>query len=520
MPGFPQREQPKTRLNSRGRGRRFLRRLWKCFVVYVMVSMAVSLIPEGSLDVEVLGEPERVEFSGALVAGTGRAVITPPKELWGGMNLYAERPPITGALEDLHVRALTLGAAGSREVLSIVGVELIIITSEMRDALQAELVRRGLDHVHFLLNATHNHSGPANFYEARLFGRRVMGPYNRAWFDFLITRFADAIEASTKTMRPARIGFGSTPTRQLIKHRRFEDPVSGLRPPVDEDLEVIRVDGQADGKPIAYVLNLGVHPINLLHKTDGRIAADFPETVCRRLEETYPGAAALFLQGAPGSVRGTGPRPSGTFGDPGRGEKFGRIAMQSDMLLGFVREAEAAMSFDDRIDLSAALVHVRLPGPDVHLFPEEKPWLGLRILTLIPNRLFNWVWDWIELPDETVFQAVRINHAYLLTFPCDLSNPLGWEIKQHVRRGHVLVLGQSNDYSMGYVMSREAYDLGGIGGRGGPARVQNFYGKRAGPFCVKTAGMLANMVREADADDVLQYDVGDGPGRIPREEPR
>ena len=514
MPGFPQREQPKTRLNSRGRGRRFLRRLWKCFVVYAMVSMAVSLIPEGPLDVEMLGEPERVQFSGTLVAGTGRAVITPPKELWGGMNLYGERPPITGALEDLHVRALTLGAAGSREVLSIVGVELIIITSEMRDALGRELVRRGLDHVHFLLNATHNHSGPANFYEARLFGRRVMGPYNRAWFDFLITRFADAIEASVKTMRPARIGFGSTRTRHLVKQRRSIEPVTGLRPPVDETLEVMRVDAKADGRVIAYVLNLGAHPTTLLHRTDRKVSGDYPGAVSQLLEEVHPGAVALFLQGAAGSVRATSPRPYRNYrGIPDDAQA--RVAMQGDLLLTFVREAERRMRFDDRLDLAAAFVTVALPTPDVHFFPEERPYAAVRVLARIPGWLMDFAVDAIGLPERASFQAVRLGHAYLLTFPGDLSNRLGWDVRRHLRRDHVMVLGVSNDYALGYTLTREEYDMGGVASLGGSERVQCFYGKRAGPFCVAAAHLLANMVREKDADDVMLYRLGDGPARIP-----
>jgi hypothetical protein len=121
----------------------------------------------------------------------------------------------------------------------------------------------------------------------------------------------------------------------------------------------------------------------------------------------------------------------------------------------------------------------------------------------------------VLLPDETVFQAVRVNHAYLLMFPCDLSNRIGWELKRLVRRDHVLIVGHANDYSLGYVLSREEYDMGGMHSLGWTERIQDYFGKRAGPYCIEVARELSNMVREKHADDVLEYPFGEHPGTIP-----
>lgn len=490
--------------------RRFRRCVWRLFVLYVMVSLLLSFIPERPLDVEVVDE-ERAAISGELFAGAGKAVISPPEETWGEMNLYGEGPVILGIADDIHARALTMGVTGSGELISLVSIELLIIPPALRPALEEELTRRGLDGMHITLNATHTHSGPGNFWDVPL-GRFFMGEYHEGYFRFLVERTAEAIEASVKAMRPARIGFSQAQTRHLVKHRRYKDPVTGLRPPVDEELEVIRVDSADGSSVIAYALSLGAHPTALLHETARRISADFPGAISRLLEERHPGAVALFLQGAQGSVRSTSPRPYDNYdGKPG---KFGKVALQADMLLAFVTQAEADMKFDASFEASFASVTVALPGADAHFFPEERPYMAVRILTIIPNWIFNRFVDWYALPETTVFQALRINHTYVLAFPCDLSNRLGWEIKRHIRRDHVLVLAPSNDYSMGYVLAREEYDMGGIASLGGSERGQCFFGKRAGPYCVKVAAVLAAMVKEQGTGDVLRYRFGEGPAKV------
>jgi hypothetical protein len=40
-------------------------------------------------------------------------------------------------------------------------------------------------------------------------------------------------------------------------------------------------------------------------------------------------------------------------------------------------------------------------------------------------------------------------------------------------------------------------------------RVQDYFGKRAGPFCIKVAAMLADRVKEPGADDPLRFGVDD-----------
>lgn len=493
------------------RRRRFGRGSWKWFKVYVAVSLALCFIPEFPARVIELAHRES-RVSGEMLAGAGKAVITPPEAMWARMNLYNEKPPIAGVADELYARALSFGAAGCDNAVTLATVEMLVVPPVLVPAVNAELARRGVKVPHLTITATHTHAGPGNFWEVP-FASHYMGEYSPEFLGYLITRTADAVEQSIRTMRPARAGFASIRTSHLVRQRRYEDPQTGLAPPVDETLEVMRVDRKDGSGTIAYALNLGAHPTGLNHLSGRKLSGDFPGAISSRLEASHPGAVALFLQGAEGSVRSTSPSPyDGYAGIPDR--KFAKVAMQGDMLQYYVAEAEKSMVFEDRIDLSAVTIVASLPPADAHFFPEERPYLAVRVLTIIPNGLMNCALDLAGLPRRTTFQAVRINHAYFFTFPCDLSNRLGWEMKQLVRRDHVFILGQANEYSMGYVLSREEYDMGGVLS-GGSERGQDFFGKRAGPYCIKVVNLLAQRIKEPGASDPLFFGVGDHPSRMP-----
>ena len=77
------------------------------------------------------------------------------------------------------------------------------------------------------------------------------------------------------------------------------------------------------------------------------------------------------------------------------------------------------------------------------------------------------------------------------------------------------VLGYANDYSMGYVLTREDYDMAGLMGLGGSERGQCVFGKQAGPMCMKIVWDLVNSIREADSSDVFIYAPGDMPQKKP-----
>jgi len=95
----------------------------------------------------------------------------------------------------------------------------------------------------------------------------------------------------------------------------------GLNPDefVDRELPVLRID-DAQGRPMAVVVNFQCHGTVLGY--ENKIASgDWPAAMRKTVEEAYPGAVCLFLQGAAGNQ---GP-VEGYTGDLSVSHRLGRI---------------------------------------------------------------------------------------------------------------------------------------------------------------------------------------------------
>ncbi|MCC6860245.1 MAG: hypothetical protein IT158_16880, partial [Bryobacterales bacterium] len=95
----------------------------------------------------------------------------------------------------------------------------------------------------------------------------------------------------------------------------------GLNPDefVDRELPVIRID-DAQGRPLAVVVNFQCHGTVLGY--ENKIASgDWPSAMRKTVEEAFPGAVCLFLQGAAGNQ---GPI-EGYTGDLSVSHRLGRI---------------------------------------------------------------------------------------------------------------------------------------------------------------------------------------------------
>ena len=117
-------------------------------------------------------------------------------------------------------------------------------------------------------------------------------------------------------MVPARVGAGAGREDRITINRRLrmkdgkhwtirratpsppDDAVAGLGP-LDPQIGLLRVDAM-DGKPLALVYNFAGHAYG--GAAGGGITADFPGFASRVVERAWPGAVALFLQGAAGDV--------------------------------------------------------------------------------------------------------------------------------------------------------------------------------------------------------------------------
>jgi neutral ceramidase len=293
--------------------------------------------------------------SEALQAGAARVDITPPlgHPLWG----YAARhdSPSTAVNDPLLARAIVLSAGKSR--IAIVSLDLgrpptRASVTAIRNRVRTEA---GIDAV--FLVASHTHNGPVLELDT---WPREGKPYTRQLDEKLVAVIVDA----ARSLRPARLGHVSTSvTLNRNRHSQRKD-----REPRDREFLVVRID-EADGKPLAHLVNFAAHP-TLTDSKSHAISADFPGVLARLVEKEL-GGVCLFLQGAAGDLS---PNPSGAANAEAFGTELGRLAItqskkvRSDLVeVSSLKVRERDFTFGKRVDLSNPVVRTAY---SLAFFPE------------------------------------------------------------------------------------------------------------------------------------------------------
>ncbi len=236
-------------------------------------------------------------------AGLARTVVTPSESMW--MAGYAARTkPSEGKIHELHAKALALeDEQGAR--LVIVTLDLIGIDRAMRDWVVKEVGRRyELAPERLLINASHTHCGPVlretrySIYGSSFYG---LSPEQmkqcHAYCDRLRRQLVDLVGASLKDLAPARLGYtharaGFAMNRRLPTEHGFRNSPNpdGL---VDHDVPVLRVD-DSEGRLRAVLFGYACHSTTLSFY---QFCGDYPGFAQAYLEESHPGAAAMFMAG-------------------------------------------------------------------------------------------------------------------------------------------------------------------------------------------------------------------------------
>ncbi|MCE5229342.1 neutral/alkaline non-lysosomal ceramidase N-terminal domain-containing protein [bacterium] len=258
--------------------------------------------------------------------GAAAADITPTKSM--NMSGYGTRnKKSVGTYQPLHVKALTIDD-GRRPVLflaaDIVEWDGMSQTNGMAARLRNVLREKyGLEPDQFVMNAAHNHCGPA-----------LKDPeYNNQ----LVEKVVDVVGRALKSAREGRLYFGRTHCDFAVNRRSMDMQgnyiwqVINRYGPHDHEVIVLKaVDMQ--GKPIAVAFNYGCHPITM---GGYRFGGDYVGFAMEAIEKEIPGATALFLQGCEGDTRPDCPDPNNPLifrsslievdaPDPARPAGFGR----------------------------------------------------------------------------------------------------------------------------------------------------------------------------------------------------
>ena len=232
-------------------------------------------------------------------AGVARTVITPKETLW--MAGYAVRDhPAVGTLNALMAQALVLEDQNGQRVVMI-STDLVGVPQKISEHIKARLQEKfNLTKAQVLLNSSHTHSGPVledaliDIYPLDDSQLAKITQYSR-WLE---TRIVELVGQAMRNLGPASLASGNGVTRFQVNRRNNNaallTQLTELKGPNDYAVPVIRVL-DAKGKVKAIAFAYACHPTTL----DGyEWSGDYVSYAQMELEKAYPGAIALFFQGA------------------------------------------------------------------------------------------------------------------------------------------------------------------------------------------------------------------------------
>jgi neutral ceramidase len=392
-----------------------------------------------------------------LKAGAARIDITPPVgfPMWG----YAARKdsPSVKVRDPLHARAVVLTVGASK--IALVSLDLgraptrqsmANIRKQLKDAVEIE---------HIFLVASHTHHGPVLELDDWPTKEK---PYVRT----LEEKIVKVITEAHKNLQPTCLGISSheAPFNRNRHSRRADRPL-------DKEMLIARLD-DAQGKPIAHLVNFAAHPTMLPAKLH-EFSPDYPGFFAQHVEKEL-GGQCLFLQGAAGDLSPSppAPLPGGERGTSSEStpEKFGEalgkfVVERSRKLKSELAEAknlkarERDFKFASRIDISNPLVYAAYAlafFPGIVNFYEREYRDGVR-------------------PHMT--SALLDGRIGFVGVSGELFTSHATQLKRRARLEHLFVFGYCNDYQQ-YFPTIEAVAEGGYGAESTVAPIEIGAGER------------------------------------------
>jgi len=425
-------------------------------------------------------------------AGAGKRLITPP--VGGPLVGIPERDLANGSSavhDQLYARALVLD--NGLVTFALVSVDLFAVSH----ALTAEIARRvnartGIPEDNVILVASHTHSGPS------ISKTIVGGEPDGDWLALFISETANVVKDAFESMRPARIGVnvGQCP---IVMNRRFGLPDNKTRvdsqesPPrpvtaeesTDSDLGVVRVS-DLGGKTIAVVANYACRPSTVGKDGAFLISADFPGVFASLIESAYPGAVALFTNGAAADIVHRQHIQSGGQTSAGYRDTMLVAELLADETLRLISKVRSRR----RVPLSVARKKISMPL-DVKKVPAGRAKETKNTFQAVskfekqvlagenPDQFLDrsstrfiaesrWAPAMAEIVRrgkcprqvETSLWAASIGNLVLVTAPGEMYCSSGKEVKKRSAFKHTFVLGYAGGY-LGFLAPRDVCEQGG-----------------------------------------------------------
>jgi len=391
----------------------------------------------------------------ALRAGCAKVNITPPL----GLKLIGSQgKPSDSVLDELYGRALVLNDGAN--TLAIISVDLLYAPlEEITNPVRASVAERvGIPEQNVMVCATHTHSGPDIFTNAKLPLESRIAPedIDQAYVHTVVGKLASAVQMAHSDMRDARIGAAKGELPEVLYNRRpkgadgqvqmaFTLPpeitatrrievgpdgrtrVTFTMPPEQADLTfgpidptvyVLRVE-DPNGRIVGSLFGFGCHPVSVYPYRSTTISADYPARAMRVVEQAEGGVSLFVLSLAGNTVP--------IRRDLGPCEQIGK-ALGAEAL----RRLQFVATTDD-VTLAARRCSLALPSKD-----PGAP--GPQEIT-------------------TEIQVLRLGDVYILGLPGEVLVEVGLAIKDKAGIDKLFVTSMTND-SIGYVCHAAAYAEG------------------------------------------------------------
>lgn len=224
-----------------------------------------------------------------LQAGVARREITP---FWGveltGWGYYIERK-WQRIHDPLFATALVAGDGEQTVVLLTLDLMLIdeVFTRRTRELIAAAT---GIPDSAIMLTCSHSHNAPAAG------GLRGVGECDPFYEEWASKQAATAAILAWQQLRPVRTRSREIDVPGISFNRTRPNGV------VDSKLSLLWIGDALTELPIAIVANFGAHPTVTTELRPWDVSRDVPGVVCDGLEAAYPGAIAMYVQGACGDV--------------------------------------------------------------------------------------------------------------------------------------------------------------------------------------------------------------------------
>lgn len=224
-----------------------------------------------------------------------RVDITPVMAVY--MDGYGARNGLSRGVHDsIYVNSMLLKDNGHS--LLIISIDILSIKREKADEIKQKITEKyGLPEQNILIHAIHVHSGPG------LAAKLIRGCV-REYVDFFDEQVMKSVDMCFKNMKTGTLYYGEGETYIGMSRRQRAGDEVRLAPapdvPVDRKLGVAAVKDE-NGKIAAVIFNCACHPATM-GGDNYLISAEFPGMARKAIEEKYPGAISLFIQGACGDI--------------------------------------------------------------------------------------------------------------------------------------------------------------------------------------------------------------------------